>query len=51
MAALLAPPPPPTFCKEVLRVKVAEIRESLRVLHEMGDSLLETTLLCSCLGR
>ena len=25
------------------------IMEALNVLHEMGDSQLETTLLCSCL--
>ena len=40
----------PTFCEKVLWVKVAEIRESLRVLHKMGDSQLETTLLRSCFG-
>ena len=38
---------PPSFCKEVLQDK---IRKSLELLHEMGDSQLETTLLRSCLA-
>ena len=39
---------PPSFCEEVLQDRVVGIRESLRVLHMMGDPQLETTLLRSC---
>ena len=39
---------PPSFCEEVLQDKVSKIKESLGVLHEMGNSQLETTLLRSC---
>ena len=39
---------PPAFCEEVLQGRVYKIKESLAMLHDMGDSQLETTLLRSC---
>ena len=39
---------PPPYCEEVLEDRVSRIRESLVVLHDMGNSQLETTLLRSC---
>ena len=41
---------PPSYCEEVLQVRISRIRESLVVLHDMDDSQLETTLLRSCLA-
>ena len=39
---------PPSFCEEVLQGRVSKLKESLGLLHEMGDSHLVATLLCSC---
>ena len=39
---------PPDFCEEVLQDRVRKIKGSLAVLHDMGDSQLEMTLLRSC---
>ena len=41
---------PTSFCEEVLQNRVGKIKESLGKLHDMGDSHLEVTLLCSCLA-
>ena len=46
LAALLkfVPIGPPSFCEEVLQGRVSKLKESLVLLHEMGDSHLEATL-------
>ena len=41
---------PASLCEGVLQDRVANIRESLEILHEMDDSQLETTLIRSCLA-
>ena len=38
-----------SLCEAVLQDRVEKIRESLKILHEMDDSQLETTLTRSCL--
>ena len=38
------------YCEEVLQDRITGIRKSLAALHDMQDSQLETTLLCSCLS-
>ena len=45
---LSCPIGPPDFCEEVLQDRVKKIKGSLAVLHDMGDSQLEMTLLHSC---
>ena len=39
---------PPSFFEEVLQGRVTKLKESLGLLHEMGDSHLVATLLRSC---
>ena len=41
---------PPSFCDEVLQGRVSKIKETLRTVHDMQDSQLETTILRSCLA-
>ena len=41
---------PPSYCEEVLEIRVEKIKESLRVLSDMEDSQLQTALLRSCLS-
>ena len=41
---LACPIGPPSFCEEVLQGRVSKLKESLVLLHEMGDSHLEATL-------
>lgn len=41
---------PPSFCEEVLQSRIHKIKKCLEVLHDSGDSQLETTLLRSCLA-
>ena len=41
---------PASLCEGVLQDRVAKIRESLEILHEMDDSQLETTLIHSYLA-
>ena len=41
---------PASLYEGVLQDRVTKIRESLEILHEMGDSQLETTLIHSCLA-
>ena len=40
----------PSFCEEVLQGRVSKIKETLKIVHDMGDSQLETALLRSCLA-
>ena len=49
-AAKLAGGLTPSYCEEVLEIRVEKIKESLRVLSDMEDSQLQTTLLRSCLS-
>ena len=41
---------PPDFCKEVFQSRLVKVRAFLGALRHMGDSQLETSLLCSCLA-
>ena len=41
---------PPSFCEEVLQGRVSKIKETLKIVHDMGDSQLETAILRSCLA-
>ena len=47
---LSSPIGPPSYCEEVFKSRVAKVRLSLEALQDMGDSQLESTLLCSCLA-
>ena len=41
---------PPSYCEEVFRGRFAKVKSSLGALRDMGDSQLESSLLCSCLA-
>ena len=41
---------PPSYCKEMLQARVNKVRESLAVLHDLGDLRVEIALLRSCLA-
>ena len=41
---------PPSFCEEILQGRVSKIKETLKIVHDMGDSQLETAILRSCLA-
>ena len=41
---------PPDYCEEVFGARLAKLKDSLGVLHGMGDSQVECTLLRSCLA-
>ena len=41
---------PPSLCEEVLQARINKVKESLNLLHDLGDAQMETTLLRSCLA-
>ncbi len=41
---------PPEYYEEVFQTKLAKLQTTLDAVHEMGDSQMEATLLCSCLA-
>ncbi len=41
---------PPDYCEEVFDARLSKLKESHGVLHGVGNSQVECTLLCSCLA-